>query len=185
MARVEWLHHCPGRSTRFMPGETGDFYSVRDAQPDSGGFISCPVLPVSGGAVFPEIVTTLYLDTRQALLAAESSRSRLGTVIGLVRRDSGEGEPGPDDLYRIGTELAPGRVLRMPDETRSIFAQGRRRVEVVEFLQNDSCLFARARLIDDGKPSDDIEPEMMKAVVNMFRKLVELNGNIPEDMLLY
>ena len=168
-----------------MPGETGDFYSVRDAQPDRRGLITCPVLPISGGAVFPEIVTTLYLDTRQALLAAESSRSKLGTVIGLLRRDGGDGEPDTDDLYRIGTELAPGRVLRMADETRSIFAQGRRRVEVVDFQNGDSCLYARARLIEDSHPSDDAGPVMMKAVVNMFRKLVDLNSNIPEDMLLY
>ncbi len=168
-----------------MPGEAGDFYSVRDAQPDADGLITCPVLPLSGGAVFPEIVTTLYLDSRQALLAAEASRGQLQTVIGLARRDAGIAEPGPEELFRKGTEIAPGRILRLPDETRSILAQGRRRIEVVDFLQGDTCLMARARPVDVAAAEQDPGPVMLKAVVNMFRKLVELNGSIPEDMLLY
>ena len=168
-----------------MPGETGDFYSVRDAQPDAGGLITCPVLPLSGSAVFPEIVTTLFLDSRQALLAAEASRGQLQTVIGLARKDAGVDEPGADDLYRMGTELAPGRILRMPDETRSILAQGRRRVQIVEFLRSESCLSARARIVDEPATAGGGEQMLMKAVVNMFRKLVELNTGIPEDMLLY
>ena len=168
-----------------MPAETGDFYSVRDAQPDAGGLITCPVLPLSGSAVFPEIVTTLFLDSRQAMLAAEASRGQLQTVIGLARKDADDDEPGADDLYRMGTELAPGRILRMPDETRSILAQGRRRVQIVEFLRSESCLGARARIVDEPATAGGGEQMLMKAVVNMFRKLVELNTGIPEDMLLY
>ncbi len=168
-----------------MSAEPGDFHAVRDAEPDAGGLITCPVLPLSGGAVFPEIVTTLYLDSRQALLAAEASRGQLGTVIGLARRDAAIEEPGPDDLYHTGTELAPGRVLRMPDESRNMLAQGRRRVEVMDFLRDDSCYLARARVLVQPAAAESDKAAVMKAVVNMFRKLVELNSGIPEDMLLY
>ncbi len=168
-----------------MPGESGDFFSVRDAQPDAAGLITCPVLPLSGSAIFPEIVTTLYLDSRQALLAAEASRGQLQTVIGLARKDAGVEEPGADDLFRTGTEFAPGRILRMPDETRSILAQGRRRVEVVRFLDTELYLCACARIVDAPTAANGDDQVLMKAVVHMFRKLVELNTDIPEDMLLY
>ena len=168
-----------------MPGDSAEFYTVRDAQPDAAGLITCPVLPLTGGAVFPEIVTTLYLDSRLALLAAEASRGVLGTVIGLARHDNGSEDPAAEDLYRTGTEIAPGRILRMPDESRSLIAQGRRRVEVVEFLRGAPGLAARARILAAPPPEDSLNPGLMKAVVNMFRKLLELNPDIPEDMLLH
>ena len=131
-------------------------------------------------------MTTLFLDSRQALLAAEASRGQLQTVIGLARKDAGVDEPGADDLYRMGTELAPGRILRMPDETRSI----PRPRDAAAFRSSSSCaaspaLARAARIVDEPATAGGGEQMLMKAVVNMFRKLVELNTGIPEDMLLY
>ncbi len=42
--------------------------------------------------------------------------------------------------------LRPGRVLRLPDETTSVLAQGRRRVELVEFTQLYPYIRVRARV---------------------------------------
>ena len=169
-----------------MPGETGDFYSVRDAQPDAGGLITCPVLPLSGSAVFPEIVTTLFLDSRQALLAAEASRGQLQTVIGLARKDAGVDEPGADDLYRMGNR-ARARAYFGVCLTRAAASSPR---DAAAFRSSSSCAaspaLARARVsLTNRRRRAAGEQMLMKAVVNMFRQLVELNNGIPEDMLLY
>ena len=45
----------------------------------------------------------------------------------------------------FGTEMALGRLMRMPDGTTSVLAQGRRRVEIVEFIKTDTYYRVKAR----------------------------------------
>ena len=165
---------------------TGDFYDIPDAEPDSNGLIVCPVVALEGMVIYPNLVTPLFLESRRAIAAAEAAIEHGQTIIGLAQRDPTRSNPGPNDLYTVGTEIALGRRLRMPDDTNSMLAQGRRRVEIVEFLQTDPYMIASARPIDDSVT--EVTPEqqaMMKAVVNLFKRALDLNANVPEDMLVY
>jgi ATP-dependent Lon protease len=74
----------------------------------------------------------------------------------------------------------------MPNDTHSALAQGRRRVQIVEFTRTEPYLVARARVIDDEMPEPSREVrDMMQAVVNIFRRVVDLNENISDDVLFY
>ena len=164
---------------------TSDFYNIPDTAPDEKGFITCPVVPLQGMVIYPNVVTPLFLDSKVAIEAAESAIDERHTIIGITQRDLTIQEPGPDDLYTIGTEIGLGHILKMPDDTNSMLAQGRQRVEIIEFIQQEPYLIARARPItDDTAPSSD-QQALMKAVVNMFKRAVDLNANIPEDVLVY
>src|SRR5690606_26286276 len=116
----------------------------------------------------------------------EAALNERRTIIGLAQRDPAAGNPSPDDLFTIGTEIALGRILRMPDETNSMLAQGRQRVEIIRIIQTEPYIIAQARPIrtDDYEPTPE-QSTLMKAVVNMFRRAVDLNANIPEDVLIY
>jgi ATP-dependent Lon protease len=165
---------------------TSDFYNIPDTEPDSEGFITCPVVPLQGMVIYPHVVTPLFLDSKRAVAAAEAALDERRTIIGLAQRDPAAGNPSPDDLFTIGTEIALGRILRMPDETNSMLAQGRQRVEIIRIIQTEPYIIAQARPIqaDDHEPTPE-QSTLMKAVVNMFRRAVDLNANIPEDVLIY
>jgi len=165
---------------------TNDFYNIPDTEPDSEGFITCPVVPLQGMVIYPNVVTPLFLDSKRAVAAAEAALNERRTIIGLAQRDPAAGNPSPDDLFTIGTEIALGRILRMPDETNSMLAQGRQRVEIIRIIQTEPYIIAQARPIrtDDYEPTPE-QSTLMKAVVNMFRRAVDLNANIPEDVLIY
>jgi ATP-dependent Lon protease len=57
-------------------------------------------------------------------------------LVVIAQRDEEVEDPETDDLYTIGTEVVIGRKLRMPDGTTSIWVQGQRRVQVVEYPQS-------------------------------------------------
>lgn len=164
---------------------TSDFYNVPDAEPDENGLITCPVVPLQGLVIYPNVVTPLFIEGKQAIAAAEAALDGHQTIIGVAQHDPTTNNPSPDDLYTFGTEIALGRILRMPDDTNSVLAQGRQRVEIVEYIQTEPYLIAKARLVDEV---NDITPEkqaMMKAVVNLFKRAVDLNASVPEDVLVY
>lgn len=164
-----------------------DFYNIPNSEPDEDGFITCPVLPLQGLVIYPNVVSPLFLDNRQAIAAAEAALDNDHTVIALAQKDPSIVTVTPEDLYTIGTEVALGRILRMPDDTNSMLAQGRRRVQVVEFTQTEPYLIAKARLLQETHNDDDAPQEqaMMKVIVNLFKRAVDLNPGIPEDALIY
>ena len=64
------------------------------------------------------------------------------TMIGLVQKDPEIEQPTADDFLPIGTELAVGRMIAMPDGNSSALVQGRRRVELQDFLQMEPFIIA-------------------------------------------
>lgn len=169
------------------PNGTREFYNIKNADTNPDGLIECAVVPLRGLVIFPDVVSPIPLTSDQASAAAEAAMKKKQTVIGLAQHFPTQDDVDPETLYLFGVELALGRSLRLPDDTHSALAQGRRRVKIIEFIQTEPYLIARAQPFE---PEEEAEPtaedkDLMQAVINIFRHMVELNENIPEDLLFY
>jgi ATP-dependent Lon protease len=122
-----------------------DFYNVHDAEPDNTGLIEAALIPLRDLVVYPNMVTPLFVGRDSSLTAITAAQSREETVIGVGQLDSDLPDPQPDDLFSFGTEMALGHLMRMPDGSTSVLAQGRRRVEIVEFIQTEPYFKVKAR----------------------------------------
>ncbi len=162
-----------------------EFYGIRNAEPDENGFVQLPVLPLSGTVIFPHIVTPILVTTAQASAALEAARTSGKTLIAVAQRDLAKQQVSSKDLYSIGTEVALGRMLRMADHSRSVLAQGRRRVEIVELTQTKPYLIVKARPIVEKTEKSAENVALMQAVVNLFKRAADLNFNIPDEVLVY
>src|SRR3990172_3472831 len=116
---------------------TEELYSIPDALVDDEGFIECPVLPLRDMVVFPRMISPVFVGREASILAVEEAQMEDETMIALAQHDPDQDEPGPEDFYTIGVEIAVGRLLSMPDGSSSALVQGRRRVELVEFTQTE------------------------------------------------
>ncbi len=170
----ETLHH-----------RTEELYNIPDAEPDEDGLIECPVLPLRDLVVFPHMVSPVFLSQPLALMAVEDAQMNDQTVIALTQRDPDNDNPGPGDFYPVGVEMAVGRLLSMPDNSSSALVQGRRRVELVEFVQVEPFLVARARSIDERMEVDRHTDATMRTALEMFHKCVQLDRSLPEEAYLY
>jgi len=164
---------------------TEELYSVPDSLPDEEGLIEGPVLPMRDMVVFPHMVSPVFLAQEAALLAAEDAQLNEQTVIALTQRDADIDDPEPDDFFPVGVELAVGRLLSMPDNSSSALVQGRRRVEVVEFIQAEPFLVVRARPVYENVNVDRQTDATMRTALEMFQKCVQLDRSLPEEAYLY
>ncbi len=167
------------------PIGANDFYTIENAELDDDGFIECPVVPLREGVIFPNVISPISLLGKRAITAAEAAHETERTVIGLAQRDLNSIDPGADKLYSIGVEIALGRILRMPDDSFSALGQGRRRVEIVRFTQARPYQIVKARPLPEINPNTRKTNATMQAVLNLFKRAIELNDNIPEEVLLY
>jgi len=143
--------------------------------------IECPVLPVRDTVIFPHMITPLFVVRDQSSRAVNAATLEDLSLIVVTQRDSAIEDPDVEDLYTVGTEVAVARTLRMPDGSTSILAQGQNRVEILEFLERESYMVARARVLHELELEDLTTEALMRAVLALFERVVHFSRNVPED----
>ncbi|RME07281.1 MAG: endopeptidase La [Anaerolineae bacterium] len=164
---------------------TEELYAVEDRPLDVDGTFEAPVMPLRGVMVYPQMVSPLFIARAQTFWAVEEAQRQNQTLIALVQTDPQVEEPGPEDFFPVGVEVAVGRLITMPDEAASALVQGRRRVEVVEFTQVQPYLRARVRPIYEEVVLDRQVQATMRSVLDLFDRCVQLNRSIPEEAYLF
>jgi ATP-dependent Lon protease len=143
--------------------------------------VELPLLPVRDTVVFPRMLTPLFVGRDRSVLALEAALVEKSQLVVVTQRDADLEDPAPQDLYSIGTEVVIGRMLRMPDGSTNILAQGHQRVKIIEFTQENPYLRVRVRrLVEDTEKNLNAQASM-RAVLDLFEKCVHLNRNLPDD----
>ena len=106
------------------------------------GIIECPFLALRDVVLYPQMVMPLFVGRERSLAAIKAAVANDENLIVSAQKDADLQDPYFEDIYATGTEIVMGRTLRLPDDTVSVLAQGRRRVEVIEFTQFDA-LYSR------------------------------------------
>ncbi len=176
-----------------FPSEFGDalsrradeLYRVEDAPTDDQGLIELYVLPLRDIVLFPNMVTPLFVLEDSIKRAIEDAIQAGETMLAIAQLDPELEQPSAEDLYSVGTEVAVSRLLNIPDGSHSILTQGRRRVEVVEYIYDEPHLRARGRPIEEATPQTKESLALMRAVVTLFERCVHLNRSLPEEAYVY
>ena len=140
-----------------------------------------PLLPVRDTVIFPRMLTPLFVGRDRSVLALEAALAEKSRLAVITQRDADLEEPAPEDLFEVGTEVVVGRLLRMPDGSTNILAQGHQRIEVLEFTQEEPYLRAKVRYLYEENQKNLSSEALMRAVLALFEKCVQLNRNIPDD----
>ncbi len=164
---------------------TEELYRVPNMEPNQEGIIEAAVLPLRDLVIFPRMVSPIFVGREASLLAVQEAQKKEQTIIGLTQRDPEIEEPGAEDFLPIGVEMAVGRLLNMPDGSYSALVQGRRRVEVVEFIRTKPYLKARVRILPEPTVADKNTQALMRTVLDQFDRCVQLDRSIPEEAHLF
>ncbi len=164
---------------------TEELYRIPNRVMDAEGMIEAAVLPLRDLVVFPRMVSPIFVGREASLLAVQEAQHKEQTVIGLTQHDPDLDDPGPGDFLPIGVEMAVGRLLQMPDGSHSALVQGRRRVEVVDFIRTTPYLMVRARVILEPQTADRQTQAHMRSALDLFERCVQLDRSIPEEAHLF
>src|ERR1700744_6187990 len=93
-----------------------------------------PVLPVRDTVLFPHAVLPLTVG-RESSVQLINSLGEDKTIIVVAQREARVDTPQPSDLYAIGTSAVVHKVVKMPNQSLFVFAEGLERVRLDEFTQ--------------------------------------------------
>src|SRR5436309_14986065 len=88
-----------------------------------------PVLPVRDTVLFPHAVLPLTVG-RETSVQLINSLGEDKTIVVVAQREARVDAPQPTDLYTIGTVATVHKVVKMPNQSLFVFAEGTERVHM-------------------------------------------------------
>jgi ATP-dependent Lon protease len=142
-----------------------------------------PVLPLRDVVVYPHMVMPLFVGREKSILALEQAM-RVGKQILLVAQKQADvDEPGPQDLYRIGTLATILQLLKLPDGTVKVLVEGAERATVDKVIAG-TFFSAEVTVIKDQEQFDEREMDVLtRSVITQFEQYVKLNRKVPPETL--
>ena len=142
-----------------------------------------PILPLRGVVVYPQTGVPLTIGQPRSIRLVDDSVSG-SRLVGLVASKDPEKEnPGPEDLYSVGTIATVHRLFRAPDGTIRLLVQGLSRIRIGEFVSSEPYLKAKVEAYPEFE-EEGLEVEALaRSARSQFQRIAELIGTIPQELV--
>src|ERR1700729_2190910 len=143
---------------------------------------SLPILPVRDTVLFPHAVLPLTVG-RDSSVQLINSLGDDKTIVVVAQREARVDPPQPTDLYSIGTLAVVHKVVKMPNQSLFVFAEGLERVRLVEFAQLAPFMRARVDSVPEAIPPKSSEVEaLQRNVLTLFQQIVAGSPTLSDEL---
>ena len=143
---------------------------------------SLPILPVRDTVLFPHAVLPLTVG-RESSVQLINSLGEDKTIVVVAQREARVDSPQPADLYSIGTLAVVHKVVKMPNQSLFVFAEGLERVKLADFAQLSPFMRARVTTIPEVIPPKDSEIEaLQRNVLTLFQQIVAGSPTLSDEL---
>jgi ATP-dependent Lon protease len=143
---------------------------------------SLPILPVRDTVLFPHAVLPLTVG-RESSVQLINSLGDDKTIVVVAQREARVDTPQPTDLYAIGTLAVVHKVVKMPNQSLFVFAEGLERVRLADFAQLAPFMRARVTTIPEIIPPKDSEIEaLQRNVLTLFQQIVAGSPTLSDEL---
>ena len=139
------------------------------------------VLPVRNTVLFPGMVMPIAVRRPRSVAAAQEAVKSGRQVCLLMQRDAEEENPGPDELYRVGTVANILRMVTTADGVQHLICQGERRIRILDFIEGQPFLLARHQALPESREMNkEIEARMLNLRDRAMQAL-DMLPQVPEE----
>ncbi len=142
------------------------------------------VLPLRDIVVYPHMIVPLFVGREKSINALEEVMREDKQILLVAQKNASQDEPGPEDLYRMGTVSSVLQLLKLPDGTVKVLVEGGRRARVRAFRDNPVFFQAEAEFVEDEIADPQEAEALARAVVGQFEEYVKLNKKVPPEVLV-
>ncbi|MGC9371493.1 MAG: LON peptidase substrate-binding domain-containing protein, partial [Paracoccaceae bacterium] len=142
-----------------------------------------PVLPLRDIVVFPHMIVPLFVGRDKSVRALEEVMADDKQILLSSQIDPSVDDPTPEGIYQAGVLANVLQLLKLPDGTVKVLVEGRQRVHITEYLDNEDFFEAHAELLEET-PGDAATLEaLVRSVGAEFERYAKVKKNIPEEAL--
>ena len=142
-----------------------------------------PMLPLRDVVVFPYFEIPLFVGRASSVKALQAVDPDSRMVLLVAQKDSTDDDPGPDDVYKIGTAATVMQTVMLPDKTHKVVAQGQWRVHI-DFVVSDDGYYKMQTSPVECTPLDpSIGDSMMQLLLKQFETYVKSSQKIQPEVI--
>ncbi|WP_411892212.1 endopeptidase La [Yoonia sp. SDW83-1] len=144
---------------------------------------SYPVLPLRDIVVFPHMIVPLFVGREKSVRALEEVMQDDKQILLSSQVDPGQDDPDQEGIYKAGVLANVLQLLKLPDGTVKVLVEGRSRVRITKFIENDQFFEASAEYLTEI-PGEGTEVEaLVRNVSAEFERYAKIKKNIPEEAM--
>lgn len=142
-----------------------------------------PILSLRNNVLFPGVVIPITVGRDKSIKLIKDAYAGNKTIGVVSQKDSSIEDPSSSDLNTVGTVGQILRHLKMPDGSTTAIIQGKRRLEIQAFTQEDPYLKATINTSVDVKPDEQDERfhALFSSIKDMALKIIKESPNIPSE----
>ncbi|MBB4264879.1 endopeptidase La [Roseospira visakhapatnamensis] len=151
---------------------------------ESGSTQVFPILPLRDIVVFPHMIVPLFVGREKSVRALEDVMGSDKQILLVAQKNAAQDDPGPEDIFQIGTVSTVLQLLRLPDGTVKVLVEGNARARIDAYQDNESFFEAQATLLEDDDSTEAELEALQRSVVSQFEQYIKLNKKIPPEVLV-
>jgi ATP-dependent Lon protease len=148
---------------------------------DNGNEI-VPLLPLRELIVFPHEVYPIFVGRQKSIKALEAAEAGKRPILLVAQKDARVSEPGPADIYPVGTLGVVVQLLRLPDGTVKALLEGKKRARILRYAGQEEFFQVEVEEIEEVADRSTEVEALMRSVNTTFDNYVRLNKKIPPEM---
>jgi ATP-dependent Lon protease len=141
-----------------------------------------PILPLRDTVVLPLTAVPLVVGQPRSVRLVDDVMRGTRLVALVAQRDAAAEAAVIDDLYRVGTVGMIHQFARAPDGSIRLMVQGLERLRILDLVGTEPYLVARVELAPEPPATDTEADALRRAVVDIFRRLVEVSSEVPDEL---
>ena len=144
---------------------------------------SYPVLPLRDIVVFPHMIVPLFVGREKSVRALEEVMAEDRQILLSSQIDPTVDDPDSDGIYRAGVLANVLQLLKLPDGTVKVLVEGKSRVRITEFHDNDRFFEASCAPLTEMPGDQSVIDALLRVVAEEFERYAKIKKNIPEEAL--
>ncbi len=133
--------------------------------------------------VFPHMIVPLFVGREKSVRALEEVMREDRQILLASQINAADEEPTPDGIYRTGVLANVLQLLKLPDGTVKVLVEGRQRVRIMNFLDNENFFEAEAEMIEETEGDPAAIEALSRSIIGEFERYAKLNKNVPEEAI--
>ncbi|HIW31379.1 MAG TPA: endopeptidase La [Candidatus Paenibacillus intestinavium] len=140
-----------------------------------------PLLPLRGLLVYPSMVLHLDVGRDKSIRALEKAMLDDQNILLVSQAEVNIENPLEEDIFRIGTIAKVKQMLKLPNGTIRVLAEGLVRAEIQDYLDNEQYYEVVVKELPEPTEQTPQVDALMRSVLSQFENYVSLSKKVTPE----
>ncbi|HPX93778.1 MAG TPA: endopeptidase La [Bacillota bacterium] len=145
-----------------------------------------PLIPLRGMVIYPGVLLSFDIGREQSIRALRQAMSGRHELILSCQTTLEPVWPNQEQIYRVGTRAFIRQVLELPDDTMKVLVYGLERVEIDDYVSDNSHYEVRyhSLLVNTPEQTPQLDASV-RLMIDMFQRYASITDRVaPEAVAL-